>query len=59
MDITSKIVTFTPAPANLTVITADFEFDVPVRFDTDRLSARLDDYGVNSWNDIPLIEVKI
>lgn len=53
------LITFISAPANGVVISADFEFDVPVRFDTDRLSARLDDYGVNSWNDIPLIEVRV
>lgn len=53
------MVTFTMAPTLGQVVTADFEFDVPVRFDTDRLSARLDDYGVNSWTDIPLIEVRV
>jgi len=37
----------------------DFEFDVPVRFDTDRLSAILDSYGVSSWNDIPLVEIRV
>ena len=56
--ITGKI-TFVTAPANAAIITADFEFDVPVRFDTDRLSATLDSYGVNSWNDIPLVEVRV
>jgi hypothetical protein len=40
-------------------ITADFEFDVPVRFDTDRLSARLESYGVSSWTDIPLVEIRV
>lgn len=52
------VVTFTAAPANGTVITATFEFDVPVRFDTDRLSASLDQYGSHSWYDIPLIEIR-
>lgn len=53
------VFTFTSAPANGVIITADFEFDVPVRFDTDRLSASLDSFGSNSWNDIPLVEVRI
>lgn len=53
------IVTFTSAPAGGAAISADFEFDVPVRFDTDRLSATLDTYGVHSWRDIPLVEVRI
>ncbi len=56
---TTGVVTLGVGPANGVVITADFEFDVPVRFDTDRLSATLDAYGVHSWQDIPLIEVRI
>lgn len=53
------LVTLSPAPANGAAITADFEFDVPVRFDTDRLAVTLDSYGLNSWLDIPLIEVRV
>ncbi len=52
-------VTFSSAPVDDVVITASFEFDVPVRFDTDRLSASLDNYGVYSWGDIPLVEVRV
>lgn len=58
VDMTSGMVTFTTAPASGVFINADFEFDVPVRFDTDRLSASLDSYGTHSWQDIPLIEVR-
>jgi uncharacterized protein (TIGR02217 family) len=53
------VVTFTIAPANDAVITADFQFDVPVRFNSDRLSATLDSYGVHSWKGISLVEVRI
>ncbi|PIR39599.1 MAG: hypothetical protein COV35_03590 [Alphaproteobacteria bacterium CG11_big_fil_rev_8_21_14_0_20_39_49] len=59
VDSTTGIVTFTTPPTQDEVITADFEFDVPVRFDTDRLSASLDSYGVNSWNNIPIVEIRI
>jgi uncharacterized protein (TIGR02217 family) len=59
IDITNGKITFVSAPANAAIITADFEFDVPVRFDTDRLSATLDSYGVNSWSDIPLVEIRV
>ncbi len=59
LDTTIGKITFVTAPANSTVISADFEFDVPVRFDTDRLSATLDSYGVHSWGDIPLVEVRV
>jgi len=53
------IVEFDEAPQEGAIITASFEFDVPVRFDTDRLSATLDNYGSHSWNDIPLIEIRV
>lgn len=59
VDSATGIVTFDSAPAAGVAITADFQFDVPVRFDTDRLSASLDDYGIMSWNDIPLTEVRL
>ncbi len=59
IDNNTGVVTLTPAPANGVTITADFEFDVPVRFDTDRLSASLDAYGVHSWHDIPLVELRV
>jgi uncharacterized protein (TIGR02217 family) len=52
------IVTFVAPPAMGTVIRADFEFDVPVRFETDQLAARLDEDGLYSWGDIPLVEVR-
>ena len=59
LDTTRGLVTFSVAPASGQSITASFEFDVPVRFDTDRLSATLDAYGVHSWLDIPLVEVRV
>lgn len=52
------IITFNTEPADGVEISADFEFDVPVRFDTDRLSASIDAYGSNSWNNIPLVEIR-
>lgn len=58
LDASTGIVNFTAAPANGSAISADFEFDVPVRFDVDRLAATLDAYGVHSWQDIALIEVR-
>lgn len=59
IDIATGLVTFDTAPASEAVITADFEFDVPVRFDTDRLSATIENYGSHSWNAIPLVEVRV
>jgi len=59
VDTTTGLVTFTSAPGSGVAITADFQFDVPVRFDTDRLSASIDTYGSHSWKNIPLIEIRV
>ncbi len=59
VDFTTGMVTFAVAPSLGAVITADYEFDVWVRFETDQIATRLDDYGVYSWNEIPLVEVRV
>ena len=58
VDTTTGIVTFTTAPANGAAVTAGFEFDVPVRFDTDRLDVTMDIERLGSITSIPLIEVR-
>ncbi len=58
VDTTTGIVSFTTAPASGAAITAGFEFDVPVRFDTDTLDVILDIERLGSITSIPLIEVR-
>jgi len=41
------------------LVTAGFEFDVPVRFDTDRLEIDLSDFEAGSIPQIPLVEVRL
>ena len=55
---TTGLVTFTAPPPGGTAITAGFEFDVPVRFDTDRLDVTHDLERLGSITSIPLIEVR-
>ena len=52
------LVTFATAPAAGVVITAGFEFDVPVRFDTDALDVTLDLERLGSITSIPLLEIR-
>ncbi len=52
------IVTFAVPPATGAVIRAGFEFDVPVRFDTDELPVTLDIERTGSIPSISLIEVR-
>ena len=58
VNTTSGVVTFTSAPAPGVPITAGFEFEVPVRFDTDTLDVTLDFERLGSITSIPLIEVR-
>jgi uncharacterized protein (TIGR02217 family) len=52
------LVTFTTAPAAGAAITAGFEFDVPVRFDSDTLDVTLDLERLGSITSIPLLEIR-
>ena len=56
---TTGLITFTTAPAAGVAITAGFEFDVPVRFDTDALDVTLDLERLGSITSIPLIELRL
>lgn len=56
---TTGLITFATAPAAGVAITAGFEFDVPVRFDTDVLDVTLALERLGSITSIPLIELRI
>jgi len=59
VDVTTGLVRFaTPPPAGA-AITAGFEFDVPVRFDTDALSINLAGFRAGDIPSIPLVEIRI
>ncbi|HHY50474.1 MAG TPA: DUF2460 domain-containing protein [Alphaproteobacteria bacterium] len=57
VDARTGIVTFAAAPEAGAAITASFEFDVPVRFDTDRLDVELASFDAAQAPSIPLVEV--
>ena len=59
VDTTTGLVTFASAPAPGTAITAGFEFDVPVRFDTDSLCINLANFAAGELPSLPLVEVRI
>jgi uncharacterized protein (TIGR02217 family) len=58
VDTTTGMVSFAAAPAAGVLVTACFAFDVPVRFDTDRLDVTWDLDRLGSIASIPLIEVR-
>jgi uncharacterized protein (TIGR02217 family) len=58
-DATTGLVTFMPGhvPAAGASVTAGFEFDVPVRFDTDEIEVDLSAFDAGDIPKIPLIEI--
>ena len=57
-DPATGLVTFTAAPPAGAVITAGFAFDVPVRFDTDRLDINLASFEADEAPAIPIVEIR-
>ena len=58
MDTTTGVITFITAPVNGVIVRAGFEFDVPVRFDSDTLDVTLDFERLGSITAIPLLEIR-
>ncbi len=56
VDYTTGIISI-PAYTSGTV-TATFEFDKPVRFDTDQMEVEVDHYEILNWEGVPIIEIK-
>jgi uncharacterized protein (TIGR02217 family) len=59
VNYTTGVVTFLSAPANGQAIRAGFEFDVPVRFDSDYLAITVDAFEAGSLPSIEIIEVRV
>ena len=57
VDWTTGVVTFDAAPVDGAVLTAGFEFDVPVRFDADRLEVALEGHDAARVVRAPLVEI--
>jgi len=57
VDHLTGLVTFETPPASAAAITAGFLFDVPVRFDSDRLDVELTSFDAADAPSIPLLEV--
>ena len=59
VDYTAGTITFKPGKVPLTgTVRAGFEFDVPVRFDTDRIDIDLGQFDAGRIPSIPLVEIK-
>jgi uncharacterized protein (TIGR02217 family) len=60
LNATTGVITFNAGsfPSNGAVVTAGFEFDVPVRFDTDQITVNLSHFEAGEIPEIPLLEVR-
>ncbi|WP_120500965.1 DUF2460 domain-containing protein [Roseovarius sp. EL26] len=59
VETSTGIVTFLHPPNEGVAITAGFEFDVPVRFDTDRIQTSVASFQAGEVPNIPVVEVRV
>ena len=59
VDPTTGVITFAHPPDLGMEIFAGFEFDVPVRFDTDRVLISVASFQAGQVPDVPVIEVRV
>lgn len=61
VDATTGLITFLVGsiPASSQLITAGYEFDVPVRFDTDYLNIDVGAFRAGDIPDIPIVEIRV
>ncbi|MEO0400739.1 MAG: DUF2460 domain-containing protein [Pseudomonadota bacterium] len=59
LDINTGLVTFQHPPEIDVDVTAGFEFDVPVRFDTDQIQTSVASFQAGSVPNVPIVEVRV
>lgn len=59
LDPASGVATLATAPGEGAVVSAGFAFDVPVRFDADRLDITLEGFDAGRVVAVPLVEVRV
>ena len=59
LDPATGVVTFVHPPNEGMEITAGFEFDVPVRFDTDRIQTSVASFRAGDVPNVPVVEVRV
>lgn len=59
VDTATGIVTFAHPPNAGIAVTAGYEFDVPVRFDTDRVMVSVASFQAGDAPDVPVVEIRV
>ncbi len=59
LDLSTGRIQFDKPPAKSMRVTAGFEFDVPVRFDTDRIQTSVASFQAGEAPNVPVVEVRV
>ncbi len=59
VDLARGVVSFVAPPPEQVEITAGFEFDVPVRFDTDKIQTSVASFQAGDVPNVPVVEVRV
>ncbi|MDQ7263409.1 DUF2460 domain-containing protein [Paracoccus sp. PS-1] len=59
VNIATGVVSFAAPPEAGAMVTAGFEFDVPVRFDTDRIAVSVASFQAGDLPQVPVVEVRL
>ncbi len=59
VDVSTGLVSLAVAPAEGQQVVAGFEFDVPVRFDTDRIQTSVASFQAGEVPSVPVVEVRV
>ncbi len=59
IDLDTGLITFDRAPDPQMQVTAGFEFDVPVRFDTDSIQTSVASFQAGEIPTVPIVEVRV
>lgn len=59
LDYSTGLLSFVTAPTAGAEITAGFEFDVPVRFDTDHIQTSVASFKAGDIPNVPIVEVRV
>ncbi|WP_353472007.1 DUF2460 domain-containing protein [Salipiger sp. H15] len=59
IELGTGLITFAEPPLAGVEVSAGFEFDVPVRFDTDRISVSVASFKAGQVPDVPVVELRV
>lgn len=59
VDTLTGMITFATPPAENAVVSAGYEFDVPVRFDTNRIATSVASFQAGEVPNVPIVEVRV